>query len=324
MPNRDSIIIYNDNAAEFAGAVGRYLGRPVHEVEKTSFANREIKVKIPINVREHPVFYIHGFRDATPMSSYVELFMANDALKMSSAVKVIDVVPFIPFTRADRKDEPRVSITASLMARLTQESGADRVITADLHSGQAQGFYKIPVDNLYVDKLIAEYIRANGYPIGDMVIGSPDAGSMKRSLSLATHLGGLELVVLEKRRQVDKDGKPIPNLPKIYNVIGDVDGKYVLFFDDMIDTGGTLVESAKAVKNQGALGVFAGATHGILSPKDGVTAEEKLFAEIDRIIVTDTLPQTPHSKKSVVSVAEFFAKAIDITIEGGSLSEELF
>lgn len=321
MENNQPIIIYNDHATEFAQAIGGYLGKPLYEVEKTSFTNGEIKVKIPVNVREHTVFYIHTFQDGEPMSSYLELFMVNDALKRAAAEKIIDVLPFMPFTRADRKDEARVSITAKLMADLADTSGANRVITADLHSGQIQGFYNIPVDNLYVDMLIAEHIKENKYPVDNMVIGSPDAGSIKRSRSVAEHLGGLELVILDKRRPVDENGKPIPNLPKVHNVVGEVKGKYVLFFEDMIDTGGTLVESAVAVKKQGALGVFAGATHGLFSPKDGVTAEEKLFAEIDRIIVTNTLTQTYHPNKEVVNVAKLFADAIKIISERGSLSE---
>ena len=320
MEEKELIVLSND-ANELANKICENLGVKLYAVEKTVFANKELKIKIPVNVREKVVFYIHSFENTPPLAAYGELWLVNDALKRAAAEKIINVLPFIPFTRADLKDEPRVSIAASLMADLTEKSGANRIITTDLHSGQIQGFYSIPVDNLYADKIIAEHLKSKEFPINNAVIGAPDAGAIKRARSIAEKLGGLGIVIIDKRRPLDSNGKPIPNQPEAMHVIGDVKGKYVLFFDDMIDTGKTLVVAAKTMKEKGALGVYAAATHGIFSPKDGTTAEDKLFKEIEQLIVTDTIPQKTHLKKQVVSVAELYAEAIKRTFEGRSLSE---
>ncbi len=271
-----------------------------------TFSDGELWVKYSQNIRGADVFIIQSTQ--APAENIMELLMLIDAAMRSSAKRVTAVIPYFGYARQDRKDQPRVSISAKLVANLLTEAGADRVITMDLHTPQIQGFFDIPMDHLYSSVVLVDYFRK--MDMSNFVVASPDLGSIKMARSYAKRLG-CDLAVIDKRR-------PRPNEAEVMNIIGSVEGKNILIVDNLLDTGGTFVNAAEALKKSGALEIYGACTHPILSGK----AYERLEASVvSKLIVTDTIPLKRTSPKiEVHSISKIFAEAILRTHRNESIS----
>ena len=271
-----------------------------------TFSDGELWVKYSQNIRGADVFIIQSTQ--APAENLMELLMLIDAAMRSSAKRITAVIPYFGYARQDRKDQPRVSISAKLVANLITEAGADRVITMDLHTPQIQGFFDIPLDHLYSSAILVDYFRK--MDMSNFVIASPDLGSIKMARSYAKRLE-CDLAVIDKRR-------PRPNEAQVMNIIGSVDGKNVLIVDDLLDTGGTFVNAAEALKKNGALEIYGACTHPILSGKAYERLEESV---VTKLIVTDTLPLKRISPKiELRSISKIFAEAILRTHRNESIS----
>lgn len=282
---------------EFAAEVCRTLDVPLSKAQVKRFSDGEINVQISESVRGRDVFIIQS-TGAPSNDNLMELLIMTDALRRSSASSITAVVPYFGYARQDRKAAPRVPITAKLVADMFVTAGIDRVVTIDLHAGQIQGFFNIPVDNLYGSIIFQEHIRAKKLP--NPVIASPDIGGVTRARYFAEKLG-LEMVIVDKRREK-------ANESEVMNIIGDVAGKDVIMIDDMVDTAGTMVKAAAALKKKGAASVMACATHGVLS---GNAYDNINNGELDELVVSNTLTLRGHSDKiKVLSVAPLFAEVI--------------
>lgn len=280
-----------------------YLGIGLGEATVSSFSDGEIRVKIEENVRGADVFVVQSC--CTPVNnSLMELLIMLDALKRSSASRITAVIPYFGYARQDRKDQPRVPITAKLVADLVTTAGANRVLTMDLHAGQIQGFFNIPVDHLYALPVLLEYITKRfGKELKDVVVVSPDAGGVERARAFAKRLQ-TNLAIIDKRREG-------PNNAQVMNIIGEVEGKHAILLDDMIDTAGTIVQGAQACADKGAKSVWAGCVHPVLS---GPALERLQQSPLKEVVVTNTIPlngkdqQCP--KLHVLSVAPLLGEAI--------------
>ena len=297
---------------ELTQAICDHLDLPVGKSEVVKFSNDNVMVKILENVRECDVFYVQTA--STPVNEHIiETLIAIDALKSASAARVTAVLPYFPYARSDKKDRPRISIAARLMADLLQTAGADRVLCMDLHSPQIQGFFHVPVDQLEAAPLIAEYIR--GYDLNNTVMVAGDAGHAKELAGLNKRLG-LPMAVVDKRRYADDDRAVATSL------IGQVEGMHAIIADDEIATGGTVVEAARFLLEKGALSVSVVATHGVLS---GPAIERINDGPFRNVVVTDTMPVTEKKERcdklKVLSVAPLFAKAIRRIHDGDSVSD---
>jgi ribose-phosphate pyrophosphokinase len=278
------------------------------EVEITKFNDGEIFSKILTNVRLRTCFYFHD-SSMNPQDGLISLFQVNDALKRSSASKINNVIPYMSYSRQDRMTEPRVPITARIVANLISAE-AQRVITTDLHNPAITGFYKIPFDNLKGYIPISEYLKENCAEfLENAVILAPDVGCAKMAGSYAKRLS-LGVVLADKER---KKAGEIGDL----KIVGDVSGKNVIIPDDMIDTGGTLIKAAEEAKKQGANKIYVCATHGLFSK--GV--QELMNSSIEKIIITDSIPQDRNGKIVVVSLRNLFSETIHRISHGGSVSE---
>lgn len=290
-----------------AEEIGSYLGISLSEIEISDFADGETYVKIKENVRGADVYIIQPTSPPTN-SNLMELLIIIDALRRSSARRITAVIPYFGYGRQDRKVEPRVPITSKLAANLITTAGASRILTMDLHAGQIQGFFDIPVDHLFSAPIIIEYLKKRSR---DLVIVSPDTGGVERARAIAKRLDA-GLGIIDKRR-------PEKNKSEVLNVIGDVSGKNVIIFDDLIDTGGTIVNAASALKKSGAASVSCAVTHPLLSQN----AQERLEkAELEEVIVCNTIPivNIICKKIKVLSVARLFGEAIKRTNEETSIS----
>lgn len=294
-----------------AGFIAKELAQPLCDVTVERFADGEIFVRIDENVRGRDVFVIQPTNP--PAENIVELLLLIDAAKRASAARVTAVVPYFGYSRQDRKDQPRVSIAAKLMANLIVAAGADRLITVDFHQHQLQGFFDIPVDHLYAAPVFMEHYRS--MDTSNLVVVATDVGAAKMARGYAKRLGA-GLAILDKRR-------PGPNEAEVLNVVGDVTGKHCIISDDMVDTAGTLVNAAVALQERGAESVRAIATHALLSEP----AVERLQASpIVELAVTDTIA-VPEDKRSelpnmrVVSVARLLARSIESTHYNRSVSK---
>lgn len=282
---------------ELSRQIAKYLGIPLSEASIKRFSDGEISVQIGESVRGKDVFIVQPTCAPTD-TNLMELLILSDALKRSSASSVTAVMPYFGYARQDRKAAPRVPITAKLVANMIETAGIDRVVTMDLHAGQIQGFFDIPVDNLYGTIAFTNYVKNKH--LANPIVASPDIGGVARARSLAKQLN-LDLVIIDKRREK-------ANESEVMNVIGDVSGKDVILIDDMVDTAGTLVKAASAFKERGATSVIAFCTHPVLS---GPAYERIATGAIDELVVTDTIPlkeQNEHIK--VISVAPLFAEVI--------------
>ena len=309
MPSNLKIFAGNSNRP-LAIEICKYLGVRLGECEIIKFSNDNIKVSYAESVRGKDVFIIQSA--CTPVNDAImELLIMIDAAKHASANRITAVIPYYPYVRSDKKDEPRISITARLIADLLETAGANRVMTMNLHSPQIQGFFRIPCDHLLAGKILCTYLGKEG--LQNTVVIAPDAGSAKHAGRYAIRLG-LPLAILDKRRSDDTEN------PKIHNVIGDVSGKKALIFDDEIASGGSIIEVVNALDNLGVTEIVSCCVHGVLSS----TAPEKIQnSSIRKLIVTDTVfipleKQVP--KLTIISVAELFANAIRCTHLGKSIS----
>ena len=281
----------------FSKKISHYLSLPLSEATVKRFSDGEISVQIGESVRGKDIFIIQP-TCAPANVNLMELLILTDALKRSSASSIAAVVPYFGYARQDRKAAPRVPITAKLVANMMQTAGIDRVVTIDLHAGQIQGFFDIPVDNLYGSIIFNDHIKNKN--LKNPIIASPDIGGVARARSVAKALN-LDIVIVDKRREK-------ANESEVMNVIGDVAGKDVILVDDMIDTGGTIVKAAKVFKERGATSVMACCTHAVLS---GKAYENLADSALDELVVTDTIPLREENEKiKVLSVAPIFGEVI--------------
>ncbi len=309
---KDEIKIFTGSANRpLAEAIGRYVDVPLGQAEIGRFSDGEVQVEITENVRGGDVFVIQSI--CTPGNDHLmELLLMLDAFKRASARRITAVVPYYGYARQDRKVAPRVPISAKLVADLITTAGASRVLTVDLHAGQIQGFFDVPVDNVYATPVLLEYLRGR---IGrrDVTVISPDAGGVERARAFAKRLDA-NLAIIDKRRAR-------PNEVAEMQIIGEVDGRVAVIVDDMVDTAGTLAAAAEAVRGAGAPLVLACATHPVLS---GNAIPRLAKSSIDELIVTDTIPLRPEATKlaklHVLSVAPLLGEAIRRTHEEASIS----
>jgi ribose-phosphate pyrophosphokinase len=308
--NRELKIFSGNANPSLAQEIALYLGQKLGEATVSSFSDGEIRVKIDENVRGADVFVVQSC--CQPVNdSLMELLIIIDALKRSSANRITAVVPYFGYARQDRKDQPRVPITAKLVADLITTAGADRVLSMDLHAGQIQGFFNVPVDHLYALPVLLDYIVKK--KIADLVVVSPDAGGVERARAFAKRLQA-NLAIIDKRREG-------PNQAQIMNIIGDVQGKSVLLLDDMIDTAGTIVQGAQACLDHGARDVITACTHAVLS---GPALERLQSSGLSQVVVTNTIPlrgkELACPKLHQLSVAPLLGEAIRRIHEDESVS----
>lgn len=300
--NRGDIMVFTGNAnPELAESVVKSLGIDLGKAEVKTFADSEINVKINDTVRGKDIYIIQPTSYPTN-DNLMELLIMTDACRRASAGYVNVVVPYYGYARQDRKTRGREPISAKLVANLITVSGADRVITMDLHAGQIQGYFDIPVDHFSAVRLLASYFKEAYGKTDDYVVVSPDLGGVTRARNFADYLK-LAIAIIEKRR-------PKPNVSEVMNVIGDFEGKHCILVDDMIDTAGTICNAANYLKEHGAKNVSIAATHGVLS---GEAIERLEKANVKEVVITDTI-KLPENKKidkiKQMSIAPLLAEAI--------------
>jgi ribose-phosphate pyrophosphokinase len=306
----DEFSIYAGNANRpLAEKICTYLATRMGDVEVFQFANENIFVRVLENVREQDVFLVQP--TSRPVNqSIMELLIMIDAFKRASAGRITAVIPYYSYGRSDKKDQPRVPITARLVADMLTVAGADRVLTMDLHQGQIQGFFSIPVDELTAINIISAEIRAK--ELQDLVVVS-ELGFAKRARNLAEILG-VPLAIVEKRRVIGNQDQT-----EVMNVIGEVSGKTAVIIDDEIDTAGSLMEAVQALEDEGAGSIYACATHGVFS---GAALDRIETSSIAQVIVTDTIPLPPQANReriTVLSIAPLFGEAIKRIHRGESV-----
>jgi ribose-phosphate pyrophosphokinase len=309
--SHDRIQVFTGNAnADLSLEICKHLGLEVGRAMIRTFADGEIYLQIQENVRGADVFVIQP--TCTPVdSNLMELLLMMDALKRASAERITAVLPYYGYARQDRKDKPRVPISARLVAALLETAGADRVLTLDLHAAQIQGFFDIPVDHLFAAPVMIEHFKALNVP--DMTVVSPDAGGVERARAFAKRLNA-PLAIIDKRREE-------ANVAEVMNVVGDVKDRYCLLVDDLIDTAGTLVKGAEALIEKGAASVSACATHAVLSGPAVSRIEASCLKEV---IVTNSIPLSDEkrncSRIKTLSIAKLLAEAIRSIHEETSVS----
>lgn len=296
---------------EFTEQICAHLGVDRSATRLIRFSNENLLIQILENVREADVFLIQP--SCSPVSDGIlELLITIDALKHASAKRITAVLPYFPYSRSDKKDQPRISVTARLMADLLETAGADRVLTMDLHAPQVQGFFRIPVDQLKAEPLLCNYLRSTRN-LDNYVLVAGDVGEAKEIGGYANRLN-LPIAIVDKRRDGDDEK------PRAVNLIGEVEGKRALIVDDEIASGGTLIEAAKFVLDRGAISVEATAVHPVLS---GASMSRIASSPITSVVTTDTIPISPEKKIEkieVCSVSKLFAEAIESIHNGSSVS----
>ncbi|MCL5980249.1 MAG: ribose-phosphate pyrophosphokinase [Acidithiobacillus sp.] len=306
-----NLMVFSGNAnPALAAAVARFLQIPLGRAEVSSFSDGEVFVEILENVRGRDVFVLQP-TCAPTNDNLMELLTMIDALKRASANRITAAVPYYGYARQDRKSRARTAITAKLVADLITSAGANRVLTMDLHADQIQGFFDVPVDNIYASPILLGDIWRQSYP--GLIVVSPDVGGVVRARAIAKRLE-VDLAIIDKRR-------PRPNESVVMNIIGDVEGRTCVIVDDMVDTANTLCEAAKALKENGAVRVCAYCTHPVLS---GPAIERIERSVLDELTVTDTIPLRPDaqacSKIRILSIAELLAETIRRIAEEDSVS----
>jgi ribose-phosphate pyrophosphokinase len=304
--------IFTGNAhADLGERIARYLGVPVGRAHLSRFADGEVWFQITDNVRGADVFVVQP--TSPPVNeNLMELLVMLDAFKRSSASRITAVIPYYGYARQERKDKPRVPISAKLCADLLSAAGTDRILTMDLHASSIQGFFDVPVDHLFAAPVIIEHVAKLNLP--KLTIASPDAGGVERARAYAKRLNA-DLAIVDKRRDQ-------PNVAEVHRVIGDVEGRTVLVVDDIVDTAGTLTKVAEAIKAAGAREVLASSSHPVLS---GEALDRIAKSPLSRLIVTDSIPLSPeklkkYEKVTVLSIAELLAKAIKNIHEEASVT----
>jgi len=289
--------------------IANYLGAPLSNIELKTFKDGEISVKLKDNVRGQDVFIIQS--TCKPANQNImELLLIIDAALRASASRITAVLPYYGYARQDRKVEPRVPISAKVVANIIQAAGADRVLTMDLHADQIQGFFDVPVDNLFASPIAVDYLKS--LRLEDIVVVSPDTGGTVRARFLAQKLGA-GLAIVDKRREK-------ANISEVMNLIGDVDGKNCILLDDIVDTGGSISKAAIALKKHGAKDVFCFFTHPVLSDN---AMENLKKGEFTEILTTNTIPLDEDTKLDnikVLSIAKLFGEAIRRIHNGESVS----
>lgn len=312
MAKVDAPVLFTGNAhPEFARGVAETLRQPLADVLVSRFSEGEIRVKINQNVRGRDVFVIQS--TCPPVNeNLMELLILLDALRRASARRITAVLPYFGYARQDRKDQPRVPITAKLVANLITEAGANRVLTMDLHAGQIQGFFDIPLDHLFAVNTFVEYFTSLKGVVSDLVVVSPDVGGIKMARAYAKRLRA-SLAMVDKRRINHMEAE-------VMDIMGDVEGKTALIVDDLVSTSGSLVEAVRALKEAGARQVYAAVTHPVLS---GPARERLSGSPLKELAVTDTIPipaERRLDKIKVLSVTSLFAEAIRRIHEEESVS----
>jgi len=316
MPNSNSFVLLTGTAnLKLAKDIAKYLKKPIHETVST-FADGEKRIVIPENLRKREVFIIQP-TNFPVNDNLMELLLMIDAARRASAIEITAVIPYFSYSRQDRKDRPRVPISASLVAGIIEYAGADRIVTIDLHSEQQQGFIKCPWDNLYGSYSLFPVLRKEFSK--DLVVASPDKGGVPKATFYATKLKADGIAIVFKQRDVMQE-----NVSDTLDMIGHVEGKDVLLVDDMIDTAGTICHAANFIKERGAKSVCAAATHGIFS---GPAMQRINDSELEKVYITDTVPLNKEVLKNpkikVISVAKLLAEAIKCIYTGDSISEKL-
>ncbi len=304
------LISCNSNLT-LSSKIAANLGLKLVDADIKHFADKEVFVEIKENVRGQDVFVIQS--TSMPANDHImELLITIDALRRASAKRITAVIPYFGYARQDRKSSPRAPISAKLVANLITSAGADRVLTLDLHASQIQGFFDIPVDNLYASPVLADYIKDNFNP-NNLTIISPDVGGMVRARDVAKRIGA-DLAIVDKRR-------PKAGVSEVMNIIGEVEGKNCIIVDDIVDSGGTLCNASDALMDKGAASVSACITHGVLS--------QKAFARIansslKNLVITNSIEQNSDilSVKNIkiIDISDLFSKAIHNIFEEKSLS----
>lgn len=297
--------------ASLAAEVAKCLGMEVGDATVSTFSDGEILVRLNENVRGSDVFVVQP--TSAPVNHHLmELLLIVDALKRASAGRITAVIPYYGYARQDRKVQPRVPISAKMVADLIATVGTNRVLTVDLHAGQIQGFFNIPVDNLYATPVLLDYVRQH-FDRDRLVVVSPDAGGVERARAFAKRLN-CSIAIVDKRREK-------ANECEVMNVIGDVEGAEALILDDMVDTAGTMTQAAAALKEKGARKVAAACTHAVLS---GAAVDRINASVIEEMIVANTIPldskQEACPKLRVLSIASLLAEAIKRIHEESSIS----
>ena len=293
--------IFTGNAhPALAEGIARRLGVPMGRAHLARFSDGEVWFQIQDNVRGADVFVVQP--TSPPVNeNLMELLVMLDAFKRSSASRITAVMPYYGYARQDRKDKPRVPISAKLVADLLSAAGTDRILTMDLHAPQIQGFFDVPVDHLFAAPVVIEYVAK--LKLGALTIVAPDPGAVERARAYAKRLDAT-LAIVDKRRSQ-------PNVAEVHNVIGEVGGRTALIVDDMVDTGGTLTQVAQAIANAGALDVLASCSHGVLS---GPALAKIDASPLSKLIVTDSMPLSPEIKRNPkiveLTIADLMAKAI--------------
>jgi len=310
----DKIKIFSGNAnPQLSGEIISKLNLAQGKALVGQFSDGESQVEILENVRGCDVFIIQPTCGPSPAETLMELLVIVDALKRSSASRITAVVPYFGYSRQDRRSRlTRVPITAKLAAKMVEASGVDRILTIDLHADQIQGFFNIPIDNIYAQPVLVADILSKGYE--DVVVVSPDVGGVVRARAAAKRINDADLVIIDKRR-------PAPNMVKVMNVIGDVEGRTCIIIDDMVDTAGTLCQAAGILKEKGAKNVVAYATHAVLS---GNAIDNINNSELDELVTTNTIPLSKDaancSKIRQLSIAPTLAEVIKRISEEESIS----
>jgi ribose-phosphate pyrophosphokinase len=309
MPDGITLLAGTSHRA-LAEEVARHLDIHVCDATISRFSDGEISVRINENIRGSDVFVLQS--TCTPVNdNIIELLLIIDALKRASAGRITAVIPYYGYARQDRKVQPRVPISSKLVADLLTAAGTNRVLTVDLHAGQIQGFFNIPVDHLYASPVLVDYLKKCEFH--ELVVVSPDAGGVERARAFAKRLTA-SLAIIDKRRET-------ANVSEVMNVIGDVKDKDTLLLDDMIDTAGTIVQGAEALKERGSRRVFAACTHAVLS---GPAIDRLNSSPVEELIVTNTIPldskKEECKKLRVLSIAMLLGKAIKRIHDESSIS----
>ncbi len=292
---------------QLAEKVAKCLGMPLTPTSIRNFSDGEIWVKYEENIRGVDLFIVQP--TVAPADNIMELLMLIDAAKRASAKRITAVIPYFGYARQDRKDQPRVSLTAKLVANLLVNAGVDRILVVDLHSSQIQGYFDIPVDHLYASPVI--YSRLKELELQPLAVASPDVGGIKTARAYSEKLKG-SLVLVDKRR-------PAHNITEINTIIGDVEGKNILIVDDMIDTGSTFIKCAESLKDKGARQIYGVVVHPVCSGK-ALELIENSYG-IDKLFVTDSIPlQRKIDKIEIISISELLAEAILRTHDNRSIS----
>ena len=292
--------------------ISKYLKNKLVNSSIRKFSDGEIYIEINENIRGNSIFIIQGI-SSPANDNLMELLLCIDALKRSSAKNITAVIPYFGYARQDRKVVPRTSISAKLVSNLITKAGADRIVTVDLHAGQIQGFFDIPVDNLFATPIFARHIKRK-IKNKNLICVAPDVGGVERARALGRKLD-VGLAIIDKRR-------PAPGKSQVMNVIGNVKGKICIIVDDIIDSGGTIVNAADALKKRGAKEVHVYVTHGVLS---GEAVEKIKKSKIKNLVVTDTIDNSDKVKKSrnieVLSISNLLAEAMKRISNSTSVSD---